>query len=102
MGAEDDRHVPHARDAADRSVHRADQEIVLRVISSMATRHLLTELGSAFATASPGAEVSVVSMGGVDAARRVAAGEPCDAVVLASGALERLITQGHVLAGSRV
>ena len=68
----------------------------------MATRHLLTELGSAFATASPGAEVSVVSMGGVDAARRVAAGEPCDAVVLASGALERLITQGHVLAGSRV
>jgi molybdate transport system substrate-binding protein len=75
---------------------------VLRVISSMATRHLLTELGSAFSAASPGAEVSVISMGGVDAAKRVAAGEPCDAVVLASGALDQLITQGHVLAGSRV
>ena len=85
-----------------RPVHRADQEIVLRVISSMATRHLLTEIGSAFAAASPGAEVSVVSMGGVDAAKRVAAGEPCDVVVLASVALERSITQGHVLAGSRV
>ena len=68
----------------------------------MATRHLLTELGSAFAAASPGTEVSVVSMGGVDAAKRVAAGEPCDAVVLAVGAIERLITGGHVLAGSRV
>jgi molybdate transport system substrate-binding protein len=68
----------------------------------MATRHLLTELGSAFSAASPDGEVSVVSMGGVDAARRVAAGEPCDAVVLASGALEQLIAQGHVLAGSRV
>lgn len=68
----------------------------------MATRHLLTELGSAFAAASPGAEVSVVSMGGVDAAKRVAAGELCDAVVLASGAIEQLIAQGHVRAGSRV
>jgi molybdate transport system substrate-binding protein len=75
---------------------------VLRVISSMATRHLLTELGSAFTAALPGAEVSVISMGGVDAAKRVAAGEPCDAVVLASGALDQLITQGHVRAGSRV
>lgn len=75
---------------------------MLRVISSMATRHLLTALGSAFSAASPDVEVSVVSMGGVDAARRVAAGESCDAVVLASGALERLIAQGHVLAGSRV
>lgn len=68
----------------------------------MATRHLLTALGSAFAAASPGTEVSVVSMGGVDAAKRVAAGEPCDAVVLAAAALEQLIAQGHVLAGSRV
>ena len=41
-------------------------------------------------------------MGGVEAAKLVAAGEPFDAVVLASGAIERLIAQGHVLAGSRV
>jgi molybdate transport system substrate-binding protein len=38
----------------------------------------------------------------VDAARRVQAGEPFDAVFLASDALERLIASGHVLAGSRV
>lgn len=41
-------------------------------------------------------------MGGVEAAKLVAAGEPFDAVVLASGAIERLIAQGHVRAGSRV
>ena len=41
-------------------------------------------------------------MGGVEAAKLVATGEPFDAVVLASGAIERLIAQGHVLAGSRV
>jgi molybdate transport system substrate-binding protein len=41
-------------------------------------------------------------MGGVDAAKRVAAGEPFDGVVLASGAIDRLIAQGHVLPGSRV
>ena len=41
-------------------------------------------------------------MGGVDAAKRVAAGEPYDLVVLASGALEKLIAQGHIVAGSRV
>ena len=41
-------------------------------------------------------------MGGVDAAKRVAAGEPFDAVVLAAAALEQLIAHGHVLGGSRV
>lgn len=41
-------------------------------------------------------------MGGVDAAKRVAAGEPYDLVILASGALEKLIAQGHIVAGSRV
>jgi len=75
---------------------------VLRVISSMATRHLLGDLASAFSAASPDLKVDVVSMGGVEAAKQVAAGEPFDAVVLASGAIERLITQGHVVAGSRV
>ena len=41
-------------------------------------------------------------MGGVEAAKLVSAGEPFDAVVLAAGALEELIAQGHVLSGSRV
>jgi molybdate transport system substrate-binding protein len=68
----------------------------------MATRRLLAELSSAFSAAVPDADVSVISMGGVDAAKQVAAGEPFDAVVLAAGAIDRLIANGHVLAGSRV
>ena len=68
----------------------------------MATRRLLAELATAFSAANPGHEVSVISMGGVDAAKRVAAGEPFDAAVLAAGALDQLIAEGHVLAGSRV
>jgi len=68
----------------------------------MATRHLLTDLASAFSAQSPDVVVEVVSMGGVEAARRVAAGDPFDAVVLASGAIDTLIGEGHLVAGSRV
>jgi molybdate transport system substrate-binding protein len=68
----------------------------------MATRRLLADLVAAFSAASPGVHVAVESMGGVDAAKRVAAGEPFDGVVLASGAVDTLIAEGHVVAGSRV
>jgi molybdate transport system substrate-binding protein len=77
----------------------------LRIVSSMATRHLLADLASAFSAGGSDdvrRTIDVISMGGVDAARRVAAGEPFDGVVLASGAIDLLIAQGHVLAGSRV
>jgi molybdate transport system substrate-binding protein len=66
----------------------------------MATRHLLADLVAALSATA--ADVSIESMGGVDAARRVAAGEPFDGVVLAAGAIETLIAQGSVVAGSRV
>jgi molybdate transport system substrate-binding protein len=68
----------------------------------MATRRLLTDLVTAYQAASPDDAITVESLGGVEAAKRVAAGEPCDIVVLASGALEKLTAQGHVQAGSRV
>lgn len=68
----------------------------------MATRRLLADLAAAFSAAEPGHEVSVISMGGVDAEKQVAAGERFDAVVLAAGAIDRLIANGHVLKGSRV
>jgi molybdate transport system substrate-binding protein len=68
----------------------------------MATRRLLGDLVAAFSAASPGNDVSVESMGGVDAARRVAAGEAFDGVVLASDAIDKLTAQGAVVAGSRV
>src|SRR5690606_13581541 len=44
----------------------------------------------------------VESMGGVEAAKRVAAGEPFDVVVLAIGALEKLAAQRHLLPDSIV
>lgn len=74
----------------------------LAIISSMATKELLTELISVHERTRPGAAITLESVGGVDAARRVAAGEAFDAVVLGSDALDKLIASGHVLSGSRV
>ncbi|MBP9672146.1 MAG: substrate-binding domain-containing protein [Ottowia sp.] len=74
----------------------------LAVISSMATKALLTELLAEFQRLHPGRAVALESVGGVDAARRVAAGEALDAVVLGSDAIDQLIASGHVRAGSRV
>lgn len=67
----------------------------------MATRALLADLMLSH-EARGGARLAMQSIGGVDAARRVAAGEAFDVVVLASDAIERLLAQGHLLAGSRV
>ena len=70
-------------------------------ISSMATRQVLAELALAYEQQA-GCTVSIESVGGVDAARRVQAGEAFDAVWLASDAIDRLLASGRVLAGSRV
>lgn len=43
----------------------------------------------------------IESVGGVDAAKRVQASEAFDGMVLASDAIEKRITGGQVLAGSR-
>ena len=67
----------------------------------MATRAVLTELCAAYA-ALTGVTVAIEAVGGVDAARRVAAGEAFDVVVLAADAIDKLIAAGHVVAGSRV
>ena len=69
-------------------------------ISSMATRALLVDLAAAY-QAQLGVDVQFTSVGGVDAARRVQAGEAFDLVVLASDAIDRLIGSGQVVAGSR-
>jgi molybdate transport system substrate-binding protein len=67
----------------------------------MATRQVLEELASAYDKRS-GVRVEVESVGGVDAARRVAAREAFDAVFLAADAVDKLAASGHVQAGSRV
>src|SRR3954471_748847 len=73
----------------------------LRGISSMATRQVLADLAGPWQEEA-GGRIDVESVGGVDAARRVAAGEAFDAVFLAADALDKLAAGGQVVAGSRV
>lgn len=68
----------------------------------MATKPLLADLVALYKAQVPDVQVQVESVGGVDAAKRVQAGEAFDAVVLASDAIDKLIASGHVLPGSRV
>ena len=75
--------------------------INLKGISSMATRLVLAELAEAFQRRS-GCIVSIESVGGVDAAKRVQGGEAFDVVILASDVIDKLIASGHLLAGSKV
>ncbi len=64
-------------------------------ISSMATRALLADLARAHEQQT-GTAVAIESVGGVDAAKRVQAGEAFDAVFLAADAIDRLIASEHV------
>jgi molybdate transport system substrate-binding protein len=73
----------------------------LRLISSMATKALLADLAALYTAHAPHVQVQLESVGGVDAAKRVQAGEAFDGLVLASDAVDKLIASGHVLAGSR-
>lgn len=66
----------------------------------MATKDVLETLCGQYQTAN-GTPVQVTSIGGVDAAKRVRAGEITDVVVLASNTIEQLIAEGHLLAASR-
>jgi molybdate transport system substrate-binding protein len=71
--------------------------MTLTGISSMATKALLADVVADFEARS-GVNVVIESVGGVDAAQRVAAGEAFDLVLLASDALDTLIAAGHALA----
>lgn len=73
----------------------------LKMLSSMATREVLSELAAQYEQGS-GQPVAAEAAGGVDVAKRVQAGEALDVVVLASNAIDKLIAEGKVLAGSRV
>jgi molybdate transport system substrate-binding protein len=66
----------------------------------MATRQLLADLVTSF-QAQTQQPVVVESVGGVDAAKRVQAGEVFDLVILAGNAIDQLIQAGRVVAGSR-
>jgi molybdate transport system substrate-binding protein len=70
-------------------------------ISSMATRQLVAELLAGYRAAT-GRAVTVDAVGGVDALKRVRAGEVFDLVILADDIIEKLGAEGHVAVGSRV
>lgn len=72
----------------------------LKVLSSMATRDLLSELAARYQRAT-GQIVTAEAAGGVDVAKRVQCGESVDLVVLAAAAIDKLIAAGSVRAGSR-
>ena len=74
----------------------------LRGISSMATRLVLADLVAVYAAQPDALPVQIESVGGVDAARRVADNEVFDLVVLASDAIDKLEAAGNVLPGTRV
>jgi molybdate transport system substrate-binding protein len=75
--------------------------VPIKGISSMATRQLLAELVAQYCSGTD-AVVEIESVGGVDAAKRVLAGEPFDVVVLASEAIDKLVAAGRVDANSKV
>jgi molybdate transport system substrate-binding protein len=70
----------------------------IKGISSMATRAVLADLVLAYPERD-GASIEIESVGGVDAAKRVQAGEAFDLVFLAADVIDRLIGTGHLHAG---
>ena len=88
-------------DLANTAVDAKPDPIHITGISSMATRQVLAELTTAFSERS-GHTVAIESVGGVDAAKRVQAGESFDVVILASDAIDKLILAGAIVRGSRV
>lgn len=74
----------------------------LKAISSMATRHMLQRLLAQWQQ-DGGAAIEIESVGGVDAAKRVAAGaEHFDLVFLASEAIDKLHAAGRIVPGSKL
>jgi molybdate transport system substrate-binding protein len=73
----------------------------IRGISSMATRQVLAELSDAWQKRG-GCKVEIESVGGVDAAKRVQAGEAFDAVFLAADAIDKLVAGGWVQSDGKV
>ena len=67
-------------------------------LSSMATRHILADLVRDY-EARHGTRVELRSMGGVEAAKSVRAGEATDVVVMASKVIAILETEGHLAKG---
>jgi molybdate transport system substrate-binding protein len=73
----------------------------LKLVSSMATREVLTALAQQYERTN-GQPVVAEAAGGVDVAKRVQQGEAFDVVVLASDAIDKLIIAQKLVAETRV
>jgi molybdate transport system substrate-binding protein len=71
----------------------------LSCLSSMATRHILADLATAYETRH-GTRVEIRSIGGVEAAKLTRAGEATDIVILASKVMGVLEAEGHLAKGA--
>ena len=67
-------------------------------LSSMATRHILADLAREYELR---VDLEIRSIGGVEAAKLLRAGEPTDVVVLASKVMKSLEDEGYVAKGSK-
>jgi len=76
------------------------KKLRLNGISSKATKSVLARLTELYQTKT-GIEVCIESIGGVEAAKRVQAGESFDVVLLAADAIDRLIASEIILPNSR-
>ncbi|MDO8767460.1 MAG: substrate-binding domain-containing protein [Burkholderiaceae bacterium] len=78
--------------------------VTIKGISSMATRQLLADLVAAYQQSGQSADdsIAIESVGGVDAAKRVLAGESFDVVFLASDAIDKLTAAGRIEASSKL
>lgn len=74
----------------------------VKLISSMATRLWLGDAIASWTQQGQQPAIDLISVGGVDAAKRVRADEVVDIVLLASNAIDKLIGDGKIVAGSRV
>jgi molybdate transport system substrate-binding protein len=67
----------------------------------MASKSVLQAIATRY-QADSGNKIELTAIGGVDALKRVQAGDTSDIIVLASNAIETLLKEAHALAGSRV
>lgn len=73
----------------------------LAIVSSMATRQVLSELVLGY-EGRAGQPVVLSAMGGVDAVKRLRADEAFDVAILASDAIDQLAGEGRLVADSRM
>ncbi len=73
----------------------------IRILSSMASKSVLQALSSHYQSSTANV-IELTAIGGVDALKRVQAGDASDIIILASTAIQTLLAEGHAVAGSRV